>query len=166
MNKYTIGDFIEITKQDQYNGLTGELLKSESNLVSGQTDYTVMVSDGSQIILSENELQKSYFEMANFQTKDSGLPQNIWFDEVGKDRKLNHNIPRVKIGKAEIPVSISENPEILVSILESKEQEEGLKGVSEIQRFIADNHEVILQHWNKEITTYELFCILISSTNL
>ena len=149
----------------RYNGYHGEILKSEPNLILGYIEHTVVLTDGTQIVASEIGLQKSYFEMANFQTKDSGLPQNIWFDELGKNRKIGYNTPRVKIGKAEIPFSISENPEILVPILESKNQNESLKGISEIQRFISDNHEFMLQHWNKEITTYELFSILIASAS-
>lgn len=35
--------------------------------------------------------------MANLYPKHTGLPVVIWVDNVGSDRHLEHNLPRVKV---------------------------------------------------------------------
>ena len=56
------------------------------------------------------------FEMANVSKKDTKLPYDIWIDSEGKNRNIAPNYPRLKVdcNGDRIPVSISENPEILV----------------------------------------------------
>ena len=56
------------------------------------------------------------FEMANVSKKDTKLPYEIWIDSEGKNRNTKHNYPKVIVdyNGDRIPVSISENPEILV----------------------------------------------------
>ena len=89
------------------------------------------------------------FEMANVSKKDTKLPYDIWIDSEGKNRNIAPNYPRLKVdcNGDKIPVSISENPEILVK----KRISEFPKVRSWIKKYLA----VLLQHWNKEITDKE-----------
>lgn len=57
-------------------------------------------------------------EMANVKSTDTGLPYDIWIDSLGKDRDVEHNIPRIKVnvnGKY-IPIEISDEPDIPESV--------------------------------------------------
>ena len=97
------------------------------------------------IINKSNEL----FEMANVSKKDTKLPYDLWIDSEGKNRKSNLYYPRLDVdyNGDRIPVSISDNPEILVK----KEIPEFPK----IKFWIRKYSIVLLQHWNKEITDKE-----------
>ncbi len=90
------------------------------------------------------------FEMANVSKKDTKLPYDIWIDSEGKNRNTGkQNYPRliVDCNGERIPVSISENPEILVR----KRIPEFPKVRYWIKKYLA----VLLQHWNNEITDRE-----------
>lgn len=56
------------------------------------------------------------FDMANVSMKDTKLPYDIWIDSEGKNRNAKQNYPQLKVdyNGDKIPVSISEDPEILV----------------------------------------------------
>ena len=93
-------------------------------------------------------------EMANVSKSDTGLHYDIWIDSVGSDRKGQHHIPRVKVkvGESMIPISISEDPRILAG--------EDFVRSGEILRWVAKYHEVLLKHWNKELTDREALNLL------
>jgi len=105
------------------------------------------------------------FEMANFQPEDSGLPYGLWFDDAGKSRQNKHDTPRVKVRvKSDnlIPVSIAEQPEILLKGTQLTKAEKELKGKpkDEVFDYISANHGIMLKHWNGEISTATLFADL------
>ena len=89
------------------------------------------------------------FEMANVSKKDTKLPYDIWINSEGKNSNTEPGFPRLKVdcNGERIPVSISENPEIL----EKRTISEFPKVSSWIKKYLA----VLLQHWNKEITDRE-----------
>ena len=97
------------------------------------------------IINKSNEL----FEMANVSKKDTKLPYDLWIDSEGKNRNTKQNYPRliVDYNGDRIPVSISEDPEILVK--------KKIPEFSIIKSWIRKYSIVLLQHWNKEITDRE-----------
>lgn len=101
-------------------------------------------------ILNENQ----FFEMANVSKKDTGLPYNIWIDSAGASRNTKHNIPRIKVdtGNDLIPVSISRSPEILVN--------KKIPKFLEIQNYIIKYYDVLMSHWNKEITDKQALNLL------
>lgn len=113
-----------------------------------------------------NNLDEDYFfEMANAVKKDTGLPYDIWLDSKGVERNVSHNSPRIKVevdGRL-IPVLISDNPQIPDDVL--------AKGVkpfrkfNEIRKFIITHKDILLKHWNKELSDLEILT-LISNTNL
>ena len=97
------------------------------------------------IIYKSDEL----FEMANVSKKDTKLPYDIWIDSEGKNRNTKQNYPRliVDCNGDRIPVSISEDPEILVK--------KKIPEFPKIKIWIKKYSVVLLQHWNKEITDKE-----------
>ena len=89
------------------------------------------------------------FEMANVSKKDTKLPYDIWIDSEGKNGNTKQNYPRliVDYNGDRIPVSISDEPEILVN--------KKIPEFSKIKSWIKKYSTVLLQHWNKEITDRE-----------
>ena len=89
------------------------------------------------------------WKMANVSKKDTKLPYDIWIDSEGKNGKTKQNYPRLKVdyNGDRIPVSISEDPEILVK--------KKIPEFSIIKSWIRKYSIVLLQHWNKEITDRE-----------
>ena len=103
-----------------------------------------------QFRLDESELM----EMANVSTQDTGLPYSIWIDSAGKDRKVSHNDPHVKVvdGKFIKPVYISKNPEILVG--------RKFEHSAEVLKWLRKYYDVLIKHWNKELTDKQAFNLL------
>lgn len=101
------------------------------------------------------------FEMANFRMSDTGLPVNIWIDESGSSQSNKHSIPRIKFQnnyseKADrnslIPISIDNAPKILSGVSKIKS-----KDLNIIKRFIKLNIKELLDHWNGDISTIQLY---------
>lgn len=105
-----------------------------------------------------NNLDEDYFlEMANAVKSDTGLPYDIWLDSKGKERNVPHNYPRIKVdvnGNL-IPVIISDNPIIPKSV-----GIETFRKFNEIKEFIIKNKEILLKHWNKELSDRETLNLL------
>ena len=93
------------------------------------------------------EMANELFDMANVSKKDTKLPYDIWIDSEGKNTKQNYPQLKVDYNGDRIPVSISENPEILVK--------KKIPEFSKIKSWIKKYSIVLLKHWNKEITDKE-----------
>jgi len=94
----------------------------------------------------------NFYEMASLQPSDTNTSLTIWIDEVGKDRKGKHNLPRLKVvynGKY-LPVLIDAKPKVLEGDIPSKY-------FNKISEWIILNLDLLLKHWNQELTTMELF---------
>lgn len=100
-------------------------------------------------------------EMSKISKRDYNLPVNIWIDEEGIDRKVEHNIPRIKVQNNYsdkttqndfISVSINSNPQILAGTLKIKQ-----KDLNKIFEFIKLNYSTLMDRWNNKITTKEMF---------
>lgn len=87
------------------------------------------------------------YEMATVSKTDTKLPYDLWIDSVGRDRQTEHNLPRIKVDVDgdRIPVSISDDPEILIA-------NKSIPKFSEIKKYIKKYKDVFIRHWNKEIS--------------
>jgi len=87
-------------------------------------------------------------EMSNFPPDITGLKYPIWIDESGKDRNVEHNIPRLKVkvnkqNKKGIPVSIDkDNPVILA-------KNQSIPEFLLIQDYIKCEYDNLINVWNK-----------------
>jgi hypothetical protein len=113
-----------------------------------------------EMIIGDMSDYDDFFEMANYETRDSGLPFNIWFDEPGGSRFNKHHLPRVKVqvnGKF-IPVHVTSEPSILLrgSFLSTAEKLITGSDRKAVFAFVARNHELILSHWSGEVSTKHL----------
>lgn len=104
-------------------------------------------------------------EMSNLRKYQTGLPVNIWVDDVGAERKTPHNLPRIKFqaDKADkmheyaIPMSISKKPEVLIK---NYKTELSPSEISQIKSFVIKNQDVLMKYWRQEITLEELFKLI------
>lgn len=109
---------------------------------------------------------KDLFEMSNIRKKDTGLPVNIWLDDIGSERNVKHNLPRLKIqgnykdrvsSKTElISVSISDDPQVLVKRPNLEISSSDLK---EVLEFIKVHKDTLLGHWNGDLSTSDVLAI-------
>lgn len=92
--------------------------------------------------------------MANVSKDDTGLPYDIWIDSEGKLRKVGHNSPRIKVDVDgdRIPVSISQNPMILV--------DKKIPKFNLIKNYVIKYFDVLIKHWNKELTDKQALNLL------
>lgn len=104
-------------------------------------------------ILNELMGNQNFFETANLTTEDSGLPYNVWLDSAGKDRNVEHNTPRLKVevDNEFIPMSISKDD--VWSLKDFKKK-------SVMVKWIMDNYDVLIRHWNKELTDRQALNLL------
>lgn len=91
------------------------------------------------------------FEMANIESRVTGLPYDLWIDSMGRDRVNTHNEPRVKIlvdGKL-IPVTISDNPDIPDSV--KKTGIGTIPKFAHVQKYIRAYKRILLAHYERAI---------------
>ena len=94
------------------------------------------------------------YEMANVSKQDTGLPYDIWIDSLGKDRKIEHNPPRIKVDVEGdlVPVSLEEEPRILV--------DKKIRKFSLIRKYIKKYLNIFFFFFNKEISDREALKLL------
>ena len=115
-------------------------------------------------LLNESEDIKVLLEMSGFRKSDTNLPVNIWIDDVGAERKTSHNLPRIKFqndtsdnlkSRDTIPMSISDNPEVLINNFQTKLSQ---SDITKIKKFIIDNYDALMDYWNGKITLVQFVC--------
>lgn len=107
-------------------------------------------------------------EMANLSQKHTELPVVIWV-ETGVTRGTKHNIPRLKFQNSTsqkistknlIPISISEEPEILIKNFDMKNLKISRKDFQMVKEWIIKHRETLIDYWNQNFDTVELISIL------
>lgn len=98
--------------------------------------------------------------MSNLIKRKTGLPVNVWVDDIGNNRKVQHNLPRIKVqndyeeraNENIILVLIDkDNPEILVDKLNIR-----AKDFKKVQQWVKDNFEALDDYWYGRIDIEEL----------
>ena len=105
----------------------------------------------------------SAYEMANVSKDDTGLPYDFWIASLG-DKHKGHG-PRIKVrvdGK-DIPVTISDNPDIPASV--RKKGIEDFPHLAEIKKYIKAYKEVLLAHYKHKITDKQTLILLSTIKN-
>ena len=100
------------------------------------------------------------FEMANFRSKSTGLPMNIYVStgEV-EGKKMKHG-PRIKVSKTysnnftpfdTFSLTIAKEPEVIGDVGEIE-----AKDIQKAKQFILLNFETLLAYWDGEYDTSDL----------
>lgn len=105
-------------------------------------------------------------EMANISKEFTLLPVNIWVEESGVERDVEHNEPHLKFQNSKsnkldrtklIPISISnEEPIILIKDFDMKKLELSGKEFKVLQNWIRYHYDLLIKYWNSEIDTTKL----------
>ena len=112
--------------------LIAQCLTEASNILNGMS------------VLTEAVIEKD----------DSDLPYDIWLDCAGKNRKVSHNMPRVKIvvdGKR-IPIIVPTKRGAKPKICTSKSVDK----ISRIYKFILKYNDVFLMCFNKDSPIFDV----------
>lgn len=101
-----------------------------------------------KIIKIKNEIP--LYEMSMILQRQTGLSYDIWVDNAGNERVVKHNLPRLKveIDGNKIPISITENPDVLVK----NKNKEDIPNFRHLSKWIKMNKDLLLKFWNKTIT--------------
>ena len=109
-------------------------------------------------------------EMANISQRTTGLDVIIWVQTNNTQSTGKHNLPRIKFQNNTatkiqtnvlIPISISDNPTILLKNSDLNKIKISQTQINGIKQWIMKNKEILIDYWEEKITTDELFQKLI-----
>ena len=105
-------------------------------------------------------------EMANISQNTTGLDVIIWVQTNNTQSPGKHNLPQIKFQNNTstkiqinelIPISISDNPEILLKNNDLNKIKISQAQINEVKQWIVKNQEILIDYWQEKITTDELF---------
>lgn len=108
-------------------------------------------------------------EMSNLSQQRTGLDSIIWIQTNDAQGTGKYNIPRIKfqnntgmkIQKDElIPISISDEPEILLKSNDLSKIRFSNRQIRAIKLWIIKNRDVLMKYWNEELTTDEIIDLI------
>lgn len=99
------------------------------------------------------------FAMANLYPKRTGLPVIIWVDNLGKARKVEHNLPRVKVQNIPGDKAVDDTFELSISIhpkILSGKCKLTTKQKKQVVDYISEHFQDFMDHWNQIIDEDDL----------
>lgn len=106
----------------------------------------------------ESELESAY-EMANVSKDDTGLPYDFWIDSLGDKRKSHGPRIKVRVDSKEIPVTISDNPDIPESVRKTGVND--FPHLAEIKKYIKAYKNILMAHYHHKISDREALNLLL-----
>ena len=104
--------------------------------------------------------------MGNFSQNATGLDVIVWVQTINTQSNVKHNLPRIKFQNNTstkvqinelIPISISDNPEILLKNNDLNKIKISQAQINGIKQWIIKNKEILIDYWEEKITTSELW---------
>ena len=105
-------------------------------------------------------------EMANISQNTTGLDVIIWVQTNNTQSPGKHNLPQIKFQNNTstkiqinelIPISISDEPKILLKNNDLNKIKISQAQINEVKQWIVKNQEILIDYWQEKITTDELF---------
>ena len=105
-------------------------------------------------------------EMANISQNTTGLDVIIWVQTNNTQSTGKHNLPRIKFQNNTatrvqihelIPISIADEPKILLKNDELSKIKISQAQINGVKQWIVQNKEILIDYWEENITTDELF---------
>ena len=105
-------------------------------------------------------------EMANISQNTTGLDVIIWVQTNNTQSPGKHNLPQIKFQNNTstkiqinelIPISISDNPKILLNNNDLNKIKISQAQINGVKQWIVKNKEILIDYWEENITTDELF---------
>ena len=100
------------------------------------------------------------FEMANLRTPTTGQPFEFWVDEVGSERKVEHNLPRFKVRANGVELVILLMTYKATILNNNDRQIRQFRYGKQATQFVLDFAEPLRMHWNGAIDTGQLSAIM------
>lgn len=109
-------------------------------------------------------------EMANISQGTTGLDVIIWVQTNNTQSTGKHNLPRIKFQNSTatkiqthelIPISISDNPKILLKNNDLNKIKISQTQINGIKQWIMKNKEILIDYWEEKISTDQLFQKLV-----
>lgn len=109
--------------------------------------------------------EEQLIEMSNLIKRKTGLPVNIWVDDIGIERKNKHDKPRIKVQNNTsdrrqsdtFSLSISKTPEVIAGTCKLDSDI-----LNEVKQYVIKHYDILIKHWNQEIDIEELKDVLYS----
>ncbi|MBO7133468.1 MAG: hypothetical protein J6W06_04850 [Bacteroidales bacterium] len=107
-------------------------------------------------------------ELSSISQRKTGLDVIVWVQTYILQTN-QHNTPRIRFQnntaikpeiKESIPMSISDEPKILLKSNDLDKISLTTKQIASIKEWIVRNKDILLKHWNAEITSYDVFVSL------
>ena len=104
--------------------------------------------------------------MANISQNTTGLDVIVWVQTINTQSNVKHNLPRIKFQNNTstkiqinelIPISISDEPKILLKNNDLNKIKISQEQINEVKLWIVKNKEILIDYWGENITTDELF---------
>lgn len=104
--------------------------------------------------------ETTLYEWANIRRNTTGLPFDIWVDEIGKNRNTKHNELRIKVtaNNVQLDVIVHNHGEIEYANNPADIRKFGHK--KELEDFILKVSPALKAHWNQDIDSSELGYII------
>lgn len=104
-------------------------------------------------------------EMSNLIKRKTGLPVNIWVDDIGVERNVEHNEPRIKVQNNTsdkrqddtFELTISKNPYVISGICKLSS-----KNLNKVKNYVIKYYEPLMDYWNQKIDIEDLKDILFN----
>lgn len=104
-------------------------------------------------------------EMSNLIKRKTGLPVNIWVDDIGVERNVEHNEPRIKVQnntadrrqEDTFELTISKNPYVISGICKLNS-----KNLNKVKDYVIKYYEPLMDYWNQKIDIEDLKDILFN----
>ena len=105
-------------------------------------------------------------EMANISQSTTGLDVIVWVQTNNTQSTGKHNLPRIKFQNNTetrvqihelIPISISDNPQMLLNNNDLNKIKISQAQINVIKQWIIKNKEILIDYWEEKITTSELW---------
>lgn len=108
------------------------------------------------------DCENTLFEHANLRQNTTGQPFDLWLDEAGCDRNVQHNEPRVKVRENGIELDIIIHNNGKLEIVNDERDIRKFKHSKEAVEFIDAYKDVLRMHWNHEIDTGDVAVVMRS----
>ena len=144
------------------------LTKEKTQTISDYIEYGNYLLSDTQI-LTLNDIvytDEMLLEMASISQNTTGLDVIIWVQTNNTQSPGKHNLPQIKFQNNTstkiqinelIPISISDNPEILLKNNDLNKIKISQAQINEVKQWIVKNQEILIDYWQEKITTDELF---------
>jgi len=104
--------------------------------------------------------ENTLYEHANLKQNTTGQPFELWLDEFGKDRKVQHNEPRFKVKANGIELDCILHSDDTIEIVNNTRDIQKFKYAKEAENFIYTYRNLLRMHWNHDADTGDVAIVM------